>query len=207
MMRKSPIVLLLFCCAFPYLIKAQDAKCVVIGKIDSQLVRASYAFLYFPERKITVHTPITNSEFKFSIDKKVKFEMVMLYFGKDSTKTYNDIQSNRSFGIKELVFVALEDSVHIFVNNNDLNTVKITGGDLNRDLQEMNDTIKSGKYLDFFSTHPSSPVSILFLKTLTRIKDNPMFSQLIDCKLYYSKLSEDLRKSTEGLVIWDMISK
>lgn len=204
MKRKLQLILLL-CFAIPNLIKAQESKYIVFGKVDSQCVN-SYAFLYLPERKLTIHQPIVNLTFKFIVDKKLKFETVMLYFGKDSTKTYNDIQSDRRFGVKDIVLVALEDSVYISVNN-DLNTVKVVGRNLNRDLMEMGDAIKSGNYLDFFSSHSDSQVSLLFLRSLARVNKRLIFDQLIDCELYYSKLSEGLKKSPEGLVVWNMISK
>jgi hypothetical protein len=104
------------------------------------------------------------------------------------------------------LIIALEDSVHILLNN-DLKLAKIVGKDLNKDMSDMDEAIKSGNYLNFFLTHQSSPVSLLFLRSLVRMKNNPMFSRAIDCDLYFKELSEDLRKSAEGLALWDMIAK
>lgn len=204
-MKKLQLILLLFFGFTSQYIKAQTASYVVTGKVQEPFENR-YALLYLPERKITLSQLIENAEFKFSIDKKLKFETAMLYFGMDSTKDFIAMQLNKTIGKKETVIIVLEDSVKIEVNN-DLKTAKIIGGSLNNDLKDMNTAIKSGDYLNFFTTHPNSQVSILFLKTLTNFKKSPLFSDRFDYELYYKQLSEDLRNSPEGKALWDVISK
>ncbi len=197
--------LLVFCSTISVLAKAQTGNAILIGKMDGPSENR-YAFLYLQERKTTLYQPIINTAFKFVVEKKTKFETGVLYFGIDSTLKLIDVQSTRRPNGKEFTSVVLEDTVHITVSDAP-RMVKISGGALNKDMTDMFNTIKSGDYLNFFSTHPDSPVSMLFLKTLTKLKNSSFFDPEFDYKGCYMKLSEDLRKSPEGLALWDLITK
>lgn len=186
--------------------KAQTNNYVISGKVDSGFNKR-YAFLYVHDRGITLSRLITGSVFNFKLEKSKKFETAIVYFGPDSTLKFTEVHANRSPSIVEQLDIVLEDSVYIRVNNN-LKLAKIVGGKLNRDLLEMKETIKSGEYLKFFTTHPTSPVSIVFLRALSKFKNTSvMFGDYLDIELYFSKLSEDLRRSSEGIELWNSITK
>lgn len=202
-MEKLKFILLLFCVMAFQNIMAQTNNYVIIGKVDDQFENR-YAFLYSYDRKITLNMPIVNSAFKFTVEKASKFETAILYFGLDSTLKYSDISSNRMPGVVTQLTIVLEDSVNISVTK-DLKNSIIIGGILNEDWKEMNATIKSGNYLSFFNSHSNSPLALIFLKALTRLKNNLTVGQNLNCELYFSKLSEELKKSPEGILVWERV--
>lgn len=153
-----------------------------------------FAYLLDSDSKV-IKVPVKDGKFQFEIDRKKDFVLMNLYFGVDSLRKYSDVLDRRLEGVSDAKVIAIEKIVDITIDEK-INEALVTGGMLNKDLSDMKLT-KPSEYEKFFKEHPDSPVSLMFLKVLSRMR-NGMFSPYIDCKLYFSKLSEKLRNSPEG---------
>lgn len=146
---------------------------------------------------------ITNGRFEFNLKKSRALDMRALILTADSVLSYDDfMQEKRN---------RTDDSKMIMVDDLEITTGKIVadatvkGSPLNNDLGDMFSTIKTGDYEKYFSDHPDSPVSMLFLKSLAQISRSASASTSFDCKKYFGLLSDRLQQSPDGLFLAQVI--
>ena len=176
---------------------AQHVGCKITGTLANG-TPYRFAYLYYAKENKTIRTPVVLNQFLFQVDQPSQPQVAILFLGTDSLKTYKDAIEERSeIGPKGTRLIAIEDSTMIDIQDN-INEGIVTGGNLNKDLNDMYLSSKSMQYEQFFNAHPNSPIALIFLKSLIQISKIPNFSSYVDCKLYYSKLSDSLKNSKEG---------
>lgn len=171
---------------------SQSLYCEIKGRLTKDSPY-KYAFLNDAKSKNAIFTRIINGHFLFKINKEDNFKMVTIFLGKDSLKTYE--QSIREHNNSR--FIAVED-LDIIITTDVLNAT-VNGGRLNKDIDEMYLVMKSGAFESFFSGHKESPVSLVLLKSLVGVNRNPALEGILDLKLFYSILSDNLKKSEIGV--------
>jgi len=164
-------------------------------KINGILLEQSpfkYALLNDAKTKKVIFAPIIDGHFEFNIERQNEFQMMTLFLGEDSLKTYE--QSRRDKGNSR--FIAVEDT-YITIKDNVLGAT-VKGGSMNKDIDDMYKVMSSGQFESFFQQHPNSPVSLVLLKSLIRINEVTWLQGTLNCKLFYNKLSENLKNSILG---------
>ena len=86
-----------------------------------------------------------------------------------------------------------------------IEAAEISGGELNKALDEMNISILNLNYENYFDKYPDSAVSIYFLKLLAKVSKMPMLSSPINLRSYYTKLSDRIKNSDEGKMLYTTI--
>jgi len=125
---------------------------------------------------------------------------VSLYFGKDSTRTFEDARRRFAFVDPETSQIALEEGTKISISGS-IDDAIVKGGKLNSDLLDMKAAIKSRKYNDYFASHPDSPISITFLQALFTLRTNEMFikySEALDYEKIFSSFSSSKKETERG---------
>lgn len=172
-------------------------------KINGVLLEQSpfkYALLNDAKTQKVIFAPIIDGHFKFTIKRQNEFKMVTLFLGEDSLKTYEQSMQDKD----NSRFIAIED-MDITIKADVLGgTVK--GGSLNKDIDDMYVVMKSRQFEPFFDQHSDSPVSLVLLKSLIRINEITALQGILDCKLFYNKLSENLKNSILGKELLNKMS-
>lgn len=180
---------------------SQTKIATINGVVSNPLLK--YSYLYDSESKVAIVCPIVSEKFQFKVKVEKEFKLLNLFLVSD-TLTKNQIDSwmkDRS-GTR---MIALADMQVTVVDR--IETAEINGGELNKALDEMNISIKSGNYDNYFNKYPDSPVSILFLKLLVRVSKMPMLDSPINVSSYYNKLSDRIKNSDEGKLLYTAIFK
>lgn len=183
----------LFLCIFFTIqgLHSQTLNCKINGLVSGK-TPFKYAFLVETEAKKNHMAPIINGHFELQIPKENKYQLLTLFLAEDSLKTYKEAKNDR----ENCRLVVLED-MDIIIES-DVRNAKVNGGTLNKDLDQMYQAMHSLDYELFFSQHPDSPLSIRFLRVLMVINTRPPFEGTLNCKLFYDKLSDNLKDSKEG---------
>lgn len=83
----------------------------------------------------------------------------------------------------------------------------VRGGEYNFQLDEMFQSLNTKTYLDFFNKYPDSPVSLTLLRLLISMsKISPYLKGQLTLKVYFNKLSDNLKQSEKGKKMWSMIA-
>lgn len=201
-MKKN--LLLLILTVFTTLsVHSQTQNCKITGTLTDQSFY-KYAYIYISKTKELSITPIVANKFQFNINRQKEAILGIMFLGLDSLKTSEDVLQNGISGNRISRLIALED-MDINITEN-INTAIVSGGNLNKDLDQMSSTSKSLDFKPFFEQHPDSPIALIFLKSLTAISKNHMLAQYVDCKTYFNDLSDRLKNSSEGKEVWAKIS-
>lgn len=183
-------------------------SCIVHGTTGPQITY-QYIYLYDSDSKVLVTAPISDHKFSFKVDKTDKPKFLMLYFSTDLMKTHKELMDNPDYEYlkKARRIVALEDTIEVSMTDENQRPV-VKGKGLNKDVDDMYMAIKSRKYDVYFEQHSDSPMSMVFLKTLTESASKGFpFLGLSECKSYFHKLSNGLKESDEGKAVWSMINR
>lgn len=168
-----------------------------------------YAYLYDQASKTFETATITNHKFSFKVDKPDQFKIVSLSFNGALMKNHQEMIESPDFAPPYRPrMIALEDTVKISLLDEEGKQILVEGNRYNQDINDMYLAIKSKQYKPFFELHQDSPVSLIFLKTLTNMAAGnwPFFTKQ-DCKSYYDKLSDQLKNSDQGREIFAIMSK
>lgn len=175
---------------------SQATNCTVTGTVDRNLPY-KYAYLYNSKKNVLLKTPIVLNHFKFNASRHEELTLASLFFAMDSLMTYSNMLEKKAERIFEEKILAIEDSVNVKVPTENMKEAIVTGGPLNKALNEMYLTNSKRNYGEFFLKYPDSPVSLLYLKVLINISKTSMGAG-VDCTSYYNSLSNRLKNSEEG---------
>jgi hypothetical protein len=167
-----------------------------------------YAYLYDPDTKVLLCTPINDREFRFEVAQSDQLKILALSFNTQLFSTYREVLESRDFKYPNGArMVAIEDTVKVTLKEFSKDAI-VEGQSLNKDIDSMYAAIKSLNFKAFFEQHPNSPVAIVFLQTLTEsaLKGSSLFT-IADCRLSYQKLADRLKNSDEGKNLLTLISK
>lgn len=174
----------------------QATGCIVTGTVHKSLPY-KYAYLYNSKKNIMLKAPVVLSHFRFNAVRYEELTLASLFFGMDSLMTYNILLEKKAERIFEEKILAIEDSVNVYVPTENMKEALVTGGPLNKALNDMYLTSNKRNYAEFFLKYPDSPVSLLYLKVLINISKTSMGAG-IDCPSYYNSLSSRLKNCEEG---------
>lgn len=186
---------------------SQTLSCKIEGTLINQAAYR-YAYLYFNDSKSTLLTEIKDNHFLFEIPQSDIFTTAQFFLGFDSLKTLQDLVKERRVGINGVRSVVVEN-LKIIINT-DMPNAKIFGSDLNRDLDEMYQAIKSLDYKNFIAQHLESQVSLHLIDTLSKVNKVKLpfgESAQYDVEGFYNMLSDQIKASTYGKKVWNNISK
>lgn len=189
------------------LAKSLGQNSLIYGTISADLPY-KYAYLYISGSKELISTSIIDKKFSFSLAKRDSLTMLSLSFNTELIKTFQELKESVDYEYPNRPrIVALEDTVEISLNDKTQDAL-VKGKKLNKAVDEMFFVIKTKKYSDFFESNSENPVSLVFLKTLVQgiINGSPFFSR-VDCKLWFNKLSDELRNSKKGKEISEMFKQ
>ena len=161
----------------------------------------SYAYLYDADSNVAKFCPIADGKFQFNMGIEKELKLFNLFLASDSL-TKNQIES-RIKDRSSIRMVALADMQVTVVDR--IETAEISGGELNKALDEMNISIVNLNYENYFDKYPDSVVSIYFLKLLAKVSKMPMLSSPINLRSYYTKLSDRIKNSDEGKMLYTTI--
>ena len=161
----------------------------------------SYAYLHDADSNVTKVCPITDGRFQLYVKIEKEFKLFNLFLASDSL-TKNQIES-RIKDRSSIRMVALADMQVTVVDR--IETAEISGGESNKALDEMNISIVNLNYENYFDKYPDSAVSIYFLKLLSKVSKMPMLSSPINLRSYYTKLSDRIKNSDEGKMLYTTI--
>lgn len=186
--------------------KVFGQNCMVFGTIAPQLTY-KYAYLYDPDLKKLISTTITEHKFNFKLDKPEKLKIMMLSFNTYLMTNYQEMIDSDDYGYPNRAkMIALEDTVEVTLLEKTQNAL-VKGKQLNKDIEDMYAVIKSRRYAIYFEEHSNSPVSLILLETLsTNAANGSIFFTKEECRLYYEKLSQELKNSEKGKKIFDTIN-
>ena len=186
--------------------KVFGQNCMVFGTIAPQLTY-KYVYLYDPDLKKLISTPITDHKFNFKLDKPEKLKIMMLSFNTYLMTNYQELMDSDDYGYSNRPkMIALEDTVEVTLLEKTKNAL-VRGKQLNKDIEDMYAAIKSRKYVLYFEDHSNSPVSLVFLETLANnVANGFIFLTKEECRLCYEKLSQELKNSEKGKKIFDTIN-
>lgn len=187
--------------------KAYGQGCMVYGSTATQSTY-KYVYLYDAETKLFITTPVIDYQFNFKLDESLKQKILILSLNSKLFKTYKELlESTDNEYLNGARMIAIEDTVKITVKEDPKNAI-VEAKVLNKNIDDMRLSIKSKQYSLFFENHPDSPISLVFLKTLTKYYFNgsPIFT-IQECKESYDKLSARIKNSDEGKELFRIINK
>jgi len=200
-MFRNLFFLMLTCCTLT--VAAQVKIYKIAGTVDNK-PEVKYAQLISFAHKAVTRVPITNGRFEFNMKRIKGLDMRALMLTKDSLLTFDNFMQEKRDRTDDSKTILIEDveitSGKVFAD------AVVNGSSLNKDLGDMFETIKSGNFDQYFSAHPDSPVSMLFLKSLAQIGGSDSAFNSYDCKKYFGLLSTRLQQSAEGLELAQRIN-
>lgn len=169
-------------------------------KINGLLINQlpyKYAYLVDLNRKDIIMSPILNKKFHFDVKQDDDFELRKLFLSGDSTENFDTyLQKSRERTLDERL-LAIDSNAEIFIRM-DVNGATVKGGKYNSDIEDMNATIQNKEYLTFFTNHPDSPISLMFINVLLSINSSFSLLKKTDFEQFFSKLSVKLRNTEKG---------
>jgi hypothetical protein len=165
----------------------------------------TYAYLYDFDNKETKVCQIVADKFKFELEIEKELKIYKLFLGSESSILPENQIEHRIQDRSGTRMIALENMDVKIADR--IKSAIIEGGELNKALDEMNKSIENLDRDNYFEKFPDSPVSILFLKSLVSLSKHPMFGSEINVKSYYAKLSERLKNSEDGKILYASIFK
>lgn len=200
-MKKRILLSLLTLCSVSLF--GQDVIYKISGVVNDK-PKAKYAHLISFYKNVT-KVPVINGRFEFNLKRDRELDMRALVLSEDSLITYDAfMQQKRSQAddSRTILIENMEISSGYFVSN-----AIVKGTQLNKDLEDMFETIKSGAYELYFSNHRDSPVSVLFLKSLAQINTFSSRLTTYNCELYFEMLSDRIKNSPEGKALAEKMKK
>lgn len=197
-MIKKGSVLLIFIFLILQGAFGQTLKCKIHGTLINQS-KQNYAYLYFPDTKLKIVSPIIHNQFVFEVDKPKNLTIAVIFLSSDSVKTYNNVIEDKKRGIHNTRTIAIENLDLIIKDN--LTDAIVNGNTLNKELDEMNLAIKSNEFDNFFKQHSNSHISLKLIDALNSLNKKEMpfgASTNFKVKYFFELLSEQLRGTEEG---------
>lgn len=182
---------------------SQNKSATINGLVHNKIF--TYAYLYNSETKETKVCQITADKFKFELGIEKELKIYKLFLGSESSILPENQIEHRIQDRSGTRMIALEN-MNIDITDG-VKSAIIEAGELNKSLDEMNKSIENLDQDNYFEKFPDSPVSILYLKTLVSLSKHPMFGSEINVKSYYTKLSERLKNSEDGKILYASIFK
>lgn len=182
---------------------SQNKIATINGVVHNKIF--TYAYLYDFENKETKVCQIVADKFKFELEIEKELKIYKLFLGSESSILPENQIEHRIQDRSGTRMIALEN-MNIDITDGVMSAI-IEGGELNKSLDEMNITIKNFDYNSYFEKFPDSPVSILFLKSLVRISKAPILDSPINVQSFYTKLSDRLKNSEDGKILYASIFK
>lgn len=182
---------------------SQNKMATINGVVHNKIF--TYAYLYDFENKETKVCQIAGDKFKFELEIEKELKIYRLFLGSESSILPENQIEHRIQDRSGTRMIALEN-MNIDITDG-VKSAIIYGGELNKSLDEMNKSIENLDRDNYFEKFPDSPVSILYLKTLVSLSKHPMFGSEINVKSYYTKLSERLKNSEDGKILYASIFK
>ncbi|MDQ8004301.1 MAG: hypothetical protein REI64_05835 [Pedobacter sp.] len=179
---------------------AQTEVISITGEIVDR--KSTYAYVGFGKEIFSAK--IINKDFKITLPKKEGYELGAIFFWSDSLSNEqayqmikNGLEDSRTIAIENLYIVAGKVAKEAIVK----------GGQYNLELDEMFLCLRNKSYLDFFDKYPNSPVSLTLLRILIGLaKTAPYFKGELTLKIYFDKLSNELKGTEQGKKLWTMIA-
>jgi hypothetical protein len=182
---------------------SQSKTATINGLVNNKLF--TYAYLYDAESKETKVCKIVADKFRFELEQEKELKFYHLFLGSESSMLPNNQIQHRTQDYSGLRMIALENMNVKIVDG--VKSAVVEAGELNKAVDEMNTSIKTSDYDGYFEKFPDSPVSVVFLKTLVPLTKHPMFGSAINVKSYYAKLSDRIKSSEDGKVLYTDIFK
>lgn len=200
MKYKLVTLLLLFISLQSY---SQNKTATINGIVNNKLF--TYAYLYDADSKQTKVCKIVADKFRFELEQEKELKFYSLFLGSESSiLPENQIQHRARDGSGTRI-IALENMNVKVVDG--IKTAVIEGGELNKAVEEMENSIKKSDYGSYFEKFPDSPVSVYFLKILAELSNGSIFASRINVKSYYPKLSDRIKNSEDGKTLYATIFK
>lgn len=161
-------------------------------------------YVYLRSKNEVYFSKIVGNRFEFILPKTNGYELATLFFLSDSLSKEKVCQMFEN-GIDDSRTIAIEN-LHILAGEVTKEAV-VRGGEYNFQLDDMFLSLKKKTYLDFFNKYSDSPVSLTLLRLLISMsKISPYLKGQLTLKVYFDKLSNDLKESEEGKKLWSMIA-
>ncbi|RZL39573.1 MAG: hypothetical protein EOO96_00295 [Pedobacter sp.] len=161
-------------------------------------------YVYLRSKNEVYFSKIVGNRFEFILPKTNGYELATLFFLSDSLSKEKVCQMFEN-GIDDSRTIAIEN-LHILAGEVTKEAV-VRGGEYNFQLDDMFLSLKKKTYLDFFNKYSDSPVSLTLLRLLISMsKISPYLKGQLTLKVYFDKLSNDLKESEEGKKLWAMIA-
>jgi hypothetical protein len=178
-----------------------QAECATItGEIVDR--KSTYAYVGFGKEIFSAK--IINQDFKITLPKKEGYGLGTIFFWSDSLSNEEAYQMIKN-GLEDSRTIAVEN-LHIVAGKVAKDAI-VKGGQYNLELDEMFLCLRDKSYLDYFDRYPNSPVSLTLLRILIGLANTaPYFRGELTLKIYFDKLSNELKESEEGKKLWKIIA-
>lgn len=182
---------------------SQNKATTINGLVNNKLF--TYAYLYDSETKETKVCQIIAEKFKFELEQEEELKFYSLFLGSESSiLPENQIQS-RIQDRSGTRMIALENMNVKIVDG--IKSAVVEAGELNKAVGEMENSIKNSDYTSYFEKFPDSPVSVYLIKILVKLSKHPIIGSSIKVNSYYAKLSDRIKNSEDGKLIYASIFK
>lgn len=180
---------------------SQNKTATINGVVKNKIF--TYAYLYDDDSKEAKVSKIENEQFKFEIENQKKLKLYRFFLGSEASILPENQVRHRIQDPAGYRLVALSD-MNITVLDG-VNTALIEGGELNKALDEMQKGLESTNFDNYFEKYPDSPISVYLMRILVQASKHTMIGHLVKVDSYYIKLSDRIKNSDEGKLIYASI--
>lgn len=182
---------------------SQKKTATINGVVKNKLF--TYAYLYDAESKETKVCKIVTDKFRFELEQEKELKFYNLFLGSENSILPDNQIQHRIQDHSGLRMIALENMNVKIVDG--IKSAVVEAGELNKAVDEMNTSIKTSDYDSYFEKFPDLPVSVVFLKTLVPLTKHPLIGASFNVKSYYTKLSDRIKNSEDGKLLYKAIIK
>ncbi|MBO9676375.1 MAG: hypothetical protein J7577_23235 [Sphingobacteriaceae bacterium] len=187
-----------------YDLHAQIVNCKMTGAFESP-TQYKYAYLCIPRDSTVIVAKIEDGKFVLSVPAPKDIEIGFLTLDFDSTKTYKNLMlvkvSERNLRPK---MMAIENA-HIAISQS-FSDSKVSGGADNKQVEDLENSIKTKDFKGFLNRYSDSKLAITLLRTFAALKKIIPGYDDSDPRVLYNMLSERLKKSKEGIKVFNELN-
>jgi len=182
-----------------YDLHAQIVNCMVTGSFESP-TEYKYAYICVPKDRTIILAKIKDDKFVLSVPVPKETEICFLTLDFDSTKTYESLMKVSKRKLKPKM-MAIENA-HITISQS-LAESKVSGGADNKQVEDLENSIKAKDFKGFINRYSDSKLSITLLRTYVELKKVLPGYEDGDPRALYNMLSDRLKKSKEGIKVFN----
>lgn len=179
----------------------------------------SFAYLIYSDKARTISkTKIEKSKFVFKLKENKAaglFQTASIYLSNRGDISSDEFSAKINSGILKLdgpnVYMVVIEDISLDIENGEvISEAKITsGGKLTKEYSNYAEAVRSGKFNEFVSEHPNSPLSLNMIDRIVdfkkTFKNNPIFGPASP-SLLFKKLSPSSQNTLEGKKLLEKIN-